>query len=304
MSMISKAYSQICIGVAIALRLGLHTTSSAVGAKFSTDELFERRKVFATLNMMEVYLSSLLGLPLILKDADANQKLGLRDEDLTDEGRSYVLRDASSPLAQTVLCQRVNQILAKVCDTRYRLSNRPPDGIAQCYEEHTNEVADREADIADWCKSLPPLPAETEDIANIQAHLTLRSWHAVAQLVLYRPFLHHLGRRPDDRDFSMLGFEHASKCVRAATQAILTLEVFHNYGVLHEGYWMCIYMLESAVSILLYFISISPQSATIEESLSATTKAKEMLRYLAKYNLSARNCFNSLEMVFEASQDR
>lgn len=300
--MISTAYSQICIGVAIALRLGLHSSSPAIRAAFSKEELFERRKVFATLNMMEIYLSSLLGLPFILKDGDLDQTLGLPDHDLENEGRLYVVQNVNSPLAQTVMCQRINRIMAKVCNARTHLKDTRSEMSEEFYEENADQVADREADLEDWCKSLPALSKEHSDLTNLQADLTLRVWHALVQIVLYRPFLHHLAVGHEERQFSMVGFENASKCVRAAMQGILTVDVFHKSGILHEGYWLCVYMLEFAVAILLYFISSSPQSATVEESKIAAIKAKNILGDLARYNLSARKCFESLKVVLDMPQ--
>lgn len=306
MSMISKAYSHICVGIAAALRMGLHTFSPALRSTFSTDELFERRKVFATLNMMAMYLSSSLGMPNILKDADVEQSLGLRDEDLVDEGAGYVSRNPTSPLAETVICQKINNILSKVLESRNQISKSTADAPdeanhqQQHHEEDLGVVAMREAEMQEWHDNLPALPdGAPPDPRALQAQLTLRLWHSLAQIVLYRPFLHHLARDASDPRFNLRGYECASACIRAAMQAVWVMEAFHAQGALHEAHWLYTYMLGYAASILTFFVTSSAHRATLEETLTAAQKSRDMLGYLARFNLSARRCFNSLDAILQ-----
>ena len=249
---------------------------------------------------MDSYLSSLLGMPNILKDADVEQSVALRNEDLNDEGNTFITQNPTSPLTETILCQKINHIVAKVLDTRYNItrthSQTPSDNN---YSEDFDTVATRAAEMEAWHQNLPTLPLGTANPRALQAQLTLRLWYSLAQIVLYRPFLHHLGRDSQDPAFNLRGYESASACIQAAMQAIWVVEALNSHGILYEAYWLNIYMLGFAASILTYFVTISSQRTTIEESVAAAWKARELLGLLAKYNFSARKCYNSLSALLE-----
>lgn len=300
--MISKAYSHICIGISTALRMGLHVTGQPMRLSFTTEELFQRRKVFATLNMMDIYLSSLLGMPNILKDADLEQTLSLPDDELHDGGASFIRENPTSAVAETILCQKINLILAKILESRYKVGRRAEQSSLEPEEACTEGydlVAAREVELEDWHNSLPALHEDPSDKRALQAQLTLRLWHSLAQVVLYRPFLHYLARNGQDPKFNIRGYECASTCVRAAMQAIWIIEAINTNSLLHEGYWLYMYLLGVAASILIFFVSSSVQKATLEESSASAIKARNLLKLLAKYNLSAKRCHDSLSVVLD-----
>lgn len=295
--MISKAYSHVCTGIAAALRMGLHASGPIFYASFSHEELLQRRRVFATLNMMDTYLSSLLGLPKMVKNAAPEQILGLRQEDLADEGQRFILQNPTTPAAETILCQKLNNILARVNDSRFCSNTQPRELSQDFYEEDIDLVGTRMVEIQEWHNALPALLEGTSDIRVLQAQLNLRLWHSLAQIILYRPFLHHLARDRQDPAFSIRGFECGSACVRAAMQGVWVVETFRTNNILHEGYWLNMYMLGFAASVLAYFVTSSSQRTTVEESLIAAWKANDMLAELGRYNLSARRCHNALSAL-------
>ena len=296
-SILSKAYARLCAGTAAALRMGLHVSSPALRAAFSNDELFQRRRVFATLNMMDTYFSSVLGMPKILRDADFEQTLGLREEDLADEGQRFILQDPTSHFADAVLCQKLNNIIAKILGERYPIQKSAAhDNYTATFES----LAKREAELERWHNGLPALPQGLSDPRTLRAQLNLRLWYPAAQITLYRPFLHHLARDRQDPDFNIRGYECGSACVRAAMQAVWLVEAFETYGVLHEAHWLILYLLGFSASILAYFVVSSKQRETIAESATAARKAERLLGLLGRYNLPARRCFTSLRALLDA----
>lgn len=300
MSMISKAYSHMCIGVATALRMGLHVSTTAMNTCFTPDELYQRRKVFATLHMMNVYLSSLLGMRNLLSGVDEERTLSLPDEDLSDRGQSFIARSPTTSLAETVLCQKLNNIVARIIDSRHHMNEGAPNTLSESYEEDFDNVAMREAEMEEWHDSLPALGEDPRDTRALRAQLTLRLWYSLAQIVLYRPFLHYLSRKNSDDRFNIRGYECASACVRASMQAIWIVETINSNGILHEAFWFYTYLLGFAASILSYFVTCSARTATVEESSASVYKAKKMLRLLAKHNLMAKRCLESLDMFLVA----
>lgn len=298
--MMSKAYSHICTGVVAALRMGLHVSGSLLDASFSPDEMLQRRRVFSTLNMMDTYMSSLLGLPKMLNRADPKQRLGLRREDLVDNGRNFVQQNPTTSAAETLLGQKLMIVLARINKSRYASANDDVEMPRRFHQEDIETVMEREAELVEWHNELPDMFEGTTDIRVLQAQLNLRLWYSVVQIILYRPFLHHLSRDRSDPAFNIRGFEYGSACVRAAMQAVWLIEAFKRNKNLHEGYWLNMYILGFAVVVLTYFVTSCTPRTTVEESTNAAWKARDMLALLGKYNFSARKCYDSLSTLFSS----
>lgn len=296
-SKMSSAYSKICTGVGIAFRLGLHISGGGVETKFSREELYQRRRVFAALNMMDTYLSSLLGLPKNIKTHSIELVLGLRDGDIPDQGRRLVEQEPYTPASETLLCQKLNDIIAKMHESRSALKESPSPTWEEHYEEDLNWVSQRADELEEWGAAIPDSIEGPPDLRALQGQLTLRMWHSMAQIVLYRPFLHHLARTPGTREFNLRGYECGSTCVRAAMQAILVVEAFRTHNILHEGYYLIVYILTAAASILSFFIVWATQRTTVEESKTALARAKELLAVLATHSTPARRCLAVLSAL-------
>ena len=155
-------------------------------------------------------------------------------------------------------------------------------------------VAKREAELKEWHDALPVLPDTRTDLRAVQGQLTLRLYCAMAQLVLYRPFVHHLSRRNSDPDFNLRGYEWGSACVKAAMQAIWLSERYQAYELFHEARWHMIYALCFSATVLTYFVTLSTQTATVKESATAALNARRMLGDLGQYNMVARRCYSAL----------
>ena len=69
---LSTCYSYVGIALRSALRLGLHR--SAVTAHFNPLERELRKRVFWVVRKMDVYVSTMLGLPQMLSDDDIDQE--------------------------------------------------------------------------------------------------------------------------------------------------------------------------------------------------------------------------------------
>ncbi|KAK9234438.1 hypothetical protein V1525DRAFT_413084 [Lipomyces kononenkoae] len=300
-SMVSKAHSCISSGVAAALRMGLHTSGSKGLALLSKeDERFQDRRVLAVLNMMNTYLSSLLGLPKTLKGTDTLSTLGLHDEDLPDQGGKFVLQNPTDPSADAVLCQKLNNILEKISEARSTTTKILTHTVGETYQEPSHFVTSREAELREWHNDLPAIPEDTLDIVALRSQLILRLWHAMVQIILYRPFLHHLARDVQDPKFSISGYEYGSACVQAAMQAVWLIEALQKNSILHEAYYLVLYILGYAGHILVFFVTSSSQPETVTETTVAALKARDILEFLARYSLSAKASAKSLNVLLGA----
>ncbi len=174
-SMMSKAYGLICTGISAALRMGLHVSSSALGDRLSKDDLTRRRRVFAVLNITAVILASVLGLPNLLRDVDGSQVLPLAEDDLADEGQSYIAANPSSPISATIRSAKLFRILVSIRFdehwavpwlTEYRRAlpkvGLPPATLPQLHPAPTSSIMTRSRDLR------PSLQAGTT--TSLQCH--------------------------------------------------------------------------------------------------------------------------------------
>ena len=297
MSMTSTAYSIVCTAIAAALRMGLDASSIPLQLAFTPEERFRRRQVFAVLYMMDTYLASLLGMSKILTRVDEKRTLGLREEDLADGGQSFIAQSPTSTISETVVCQKLFQVFAKILDSDFSTYTISPEGT---HTIPTTRAAELENDMIQWAAKLPTPTADPPSIRAVHAQLSLRLYHAVAQITLYRPFLHHLARSRDDPAFNLAGYDYASKCVQASAQAIWIVEAFQTHGTFHEAIWVNTYALAFSATILCYFVMCSKQRATIEESRLAAIKARELLKVLAIHNSTAMILHESLDPLVDS----
>ncbi|KIW42680.1 hypothetical protein, variant 2 [Exophiala oligosperma] len=308
-SMISKAHSCLATGLSAAFCMGMHI-SNPRPEDVPVDEALQRRRVFAVMDMMDTYLASLLGLPKVVRsETDVKPTPSILEEEEEDDdddedevlpdlgGDGFPLRHPAESIAETVLCQKLNGILARIGNSRLLSATSRNDDTSQKYTERDDVVAMHEAEIQDWYDRLPAVMEETSEPepGALRAQLMLRLWHAVAQIILYRPFLHHLGRDGQDSRFDLRGYEYGSACIRSAMQAIYLCEVLQNNGMLHEPFYLVLYSLAYATNILAFFIaSPSPKKATVRESVVAVWKARDMLDRLGRHNNPSARRYTAL----------
>jgi hypothetical protein len=291
-STFSDAHASLMSAASTALHLGLHLDDTALQGIFTEADLYERRKVFAGIYMMECSLAYTLGLPRTLQHADYRQTLSLRDEEYRDEGAAMIASQPTSPIAETVLNQKCHRIYAKLIDHRAARQSESSESV--------DWVASVEQDLSAWQRALPSLPEASHDGRALLGQLILRLIHVGAQLMLYSPFLHHSARSSTDPDYSAAGFEYASAGVRAATQVILLNDTMYRHRLMHEAYWLYRYTLVWATCVLAYFVIHAKARVTIEESRAAALKGRELLRVLGLTNSTAKRMEDCIDAAMEA----
>jgi hypothetical protein len=117
-SSFSHTHAVISEAASLAMRMGLHLDDECLSETFTTEQLLERRRVFAVTYYMDIYTSGAFGLPRALRTANVKQMLGLPDEAIYDEGRTLNAEDPTSWVAETVLVQKLMRIYAKISQYR------------------------------------------------------------------------------------------------------------------------------------------------------------------------------------------
>jgi hypothetical protein len=118
--------------------------------------------------------------------------------------------------------------------------------------------------------------------------------YAHVQMVLYRPFLHHIirmesGGPPDQRSYAC-----ASACVKASMQVIWLVEQLDSQRLLTRPYWLTVYTSFFAAMSLLMFALGNPKDPTIHDSLKAAEKVREILSRPPNGSFTVLSCAASL----------
>lgn len=297
-SMMSMAYSYCCAGVTASMRMGLHISSSAMRNKFSAAELTERRQVFGVLNLVDTYLSSVLGMPNILRDADPDATIPAPEAEMHDLGRSWSLNNPLSPVSETILNAKLYRIQARILQEHFPASKYSTNDQGKI-EIDDRKIAEFEQELEKWHEDLPDMSPTGVDDRAMRSQLFLRFCYSSVQVSLYRPFLHHVARDKSDPRFNYQGYTYGSACLKACAQVVWLINAIDRHGFLHEAQWFTIYHLALATSSLMLFVLATKDGPTVEESRVAAMKARELLGKQATKNIAAKRCYESLAQLPE-----
>ncbi|KAK9425361.1 putative Cytochrome P450 monooxygenase [Seiridium unicorne] len=292
-SMIPQAYTRLQMGVAMSQTMGLHASSSSSRGLFTEDELNQRRAVFATMNMMDTYVSSVLGVPKAL-ETSTTQILGPDDDQILAR-HSLIFRPPASVRAESKSFQELVAFMARIS-----MQRNPKSADGSPLQEDGSFVARISVEMDEWHNTLPTVLYNEPDSRTLLAQLSIRLLHAATRSVLYRPYLNHLTRDSTDHSFSFQGYEFGSRCITAAMQAVWIIDTLKSNNILYYAHWVATYMLAYAFSILAFFLKRTNHHVTFEENLAAAVKARELLKYLAEHNPTAQTCY----LVVNAVVDR
>ncbi|KAK5020188.1 Gypsy retrotransposon integrase-like protein 1, partial [Cryomyces antarcticus] len=291
----SASYSYICAAVAASLRIGLHMSVASQG--LDSIERETRTRTFSVLNIMETYVTTALGLPKTLRDVNSDQLLPSDVDSTTSKSPfSSPIDDPTSPTAVTQAHARLIMIMAKAVQSIHP-TNRPDYRQNGFYGVKYFHITEAEAELETWFRQLPQVPNvdQAEDGTIVRSQLLLRLAYGHVQMILYRPFLHHVVRDVPGSVFHFRSYACGSACVKAAMQVIWIAEALDVRGFLSEAYWFTVLILSAATTSLLVFILGNKGDPTIKETVQAVTRAKNILARLAARSPTARRCLASLK---------
>lgn len=153
---LSTCYSYVGIALRSALRLGLHRS---VAADFNPLERELRKRIFWVIRKMDIYVSTLLGLPQMLSDDDIDQEYPLEvDGDyITTEGITQPPSNYTPLMAGCNAHTRLSNIILKVVKYIYPVKNaRYRSKSDQRYMVSHSKIREIERDLQNWMEELPP----------------------------------------------------------------------------------------------------------------------------------------------------
>ncbi|KAJ5577584.1 uncharacterized protein N7459_006548 [Penicillium hispanicum] len=299
---LSTCYSYVGIALRSALRLGLHRT---VAADFNPIERELRKRIFWVVRKMDVYVSTLLGLPQMLSDDDIDQEypLEIDGEFITAEGITQMPSDQTPLMAGANAHTRISNIILKVVKYIYPVKNaRYRSKSDQRYMVSHSKIREIERDLQTWMEELPPaLRPGTEVSPQLERiRQLLRISYAHVQMVMYRPFLHYVTGGSQACGVDKRSYACAAACVSVSRNIVHITTGMHKRGLLNGSFWFTMYTTYFAILSLIFFVVENPDSPTAKDGvLKDAMEGKNTLAGLAKKSMAADRCSQSLNCLFK-----
>ncbi|KAJ5208989.1 hypothetical protein N7449_003368 [Penicillium cf. viridicatum] len=299
---LSTCYSYVGIALRSSLRLGLHRS---VAADFNPLERELRKRIFWVVRKMDIYVSTLLGLPQMLSDDDIDQEYPLEvDGDyITTEGITQPPSNYTPLMAGCNAHTRLSNIILKVVKYIYPVKNaRYRSKSDQRYMVSHSKIREIERDLQNWMEELPPaLRPGTEVSPQLErVRQLLRISYAHVQMVMYRPFLHYVSGGSQARGVDKRSYACAAACVSVSRNIVHITTGMQKRGLLNGSFWFTMYTTYFAILSLIFFVLENPDSPTAKDGvLKDAMEGKNTLAGLAKKSLAADRCSQSLNCLFK-----
>ncbi|KGO42093.1 Transcription factor, fungi [Penicillium expansum] len=299
---LSTCYSYVGIALRSALRLGLHRS---VAADFNPLERELRKRIFWVVRKMDIYVSTLLGLPQMLSDDDIDQEYPMEvDGDyITTEGITQPPSNYTPLMAGCNAHTRLSNIILKVVKYIYPVKNaRYRSKSDQRYMVSHSKIREIERDLQNWMEELPPaLRPGTEVSPQLErVRQLLRISYAHVQMVMYRPFLHYVSGGSQARGVDKRSYACAAACVSVSRNIVHITTGMQKRGLLNGSFWFTMYTTYFAILSLIFFVLENPDSPTAKDGvLKDAMEGKNTLAGLAKKSLAADRCSQSLNCLFK-----
>ncbi|KAJ6166806.1 hypothetical protein N7470_002253 [Penicillium chermesinum] len=300
---LSTCYSYVGIALRSALRLGLHRT---VNTDFNPIEKQLRSRIFWVIRKMDVYVSTLLGFPVMLSDDDIDQEypLPVDGEYITANGiipmPEYYTPLMAAPNAHTHLGKIIMKVVKYIYPTKNARYRSKHD---QRYMVSHSKIREIERDLQKWMEDLPPaLRPGTEVSPQLErARQLLRISYAHVQMMMYRPFLHYVSGGSQASGMDKRSYACAAACVSVSRNIVHITAGMHKRGLLNGSFWFVMYTTYFAILSLIFFVVENPDSPTAKDGvLKDAMEGKATLAGLAKRSMAADRCSQSLNCLFKS----
>ncbi|EME47355.1 hypothetical protein DOTSEDRAFT_69328 [Dothistroma septosporum NZE10] len=281
---LTRTHAYVSAAASGALRMGLHETIPGLPA----DEQTTRQRVRSTIHMLDVYISSSLGIPRIIST---------QEQDVAPFPQ-WLTTVVEEELVPCIAASQLFGMMSRAIDSTYRhpSASKAVDGGGYAINELN--LAKACDDLEAWTQNSPALAVPVENMSRSQ--LLLSYLHAWAHLTLLSPFVHHLHNTQSRPEKTHREAAYAHRAVQAALHAVQVAETLHSRLLLHEAYFSTIDVLVQAAMVLLVVELGSSNSTLLSESIEYGRRAKELLLTLSLQNPAAKECWEALSPVHQA----
>ncbi|KAI5458857.1 fungal-specific transcription factor domain-containing protein [Mariannaea sp. PMI_226] len=298
---LSGCHTMIGIALHSALRMGLHRHLPHTSMTPIKDET--RRRVFHTIRQMDIYLSTTLGLPLMLQDKDIDQPwpTEVDDENITEDTILRPPPGTPSFLEAFNAHTKLMRILATVVEHLY-----PPKGTEGptdiTYMISCARIREIEQQLHDWHERLPPTwrPGPEEDTQIIRVKTLLRFAYGHVQLMLYRPFLQLYSSQASDSEITDERHLALARTGINVCRNIIHIGVeIRRQAVLIGPYWFITYTQFFAVLSIVLYVLHNPDKSGASELISDAKLGRDCISGLTQKSLAADRVTAALNSLFD-----
>ncbi|KFA45646.1 hypothetical protein S40293_08909 [Stachybotrys chartarum IBT 40293] len=296
---LNSCYNLIGIALRSALRMGLHRHLPNLKMTPIDNEI--RKRVFHTIRQMDIYLSTTLGLPVVLQARDIDQPLPIEVEDeyITEHALLQAPAGAPSMIQAFNAHDRLMEILATIVDFVYSPQSASRKATRGTYMIDVGQLRQVETKLHDWYQKLPKTlhPGQEQNIQLTRVQILLRFAYAHVQMMLYRPFMQFFDHQASSQDQRHQSFATAG--ITVCRDIIhIGLEI-RKQNVLIGSYWFLLHTQFLAVLCLVFYISRNPDSRESAGILSDAVLGKSSIAGMAQRSLAADRLSAVLDSVFE-----
>lgn len=294
---LSTCYAYIGIALRAALREGLHRK---LNYPFNPIELEIRKRLFWTIYKMDIYVNTMLGLPRTItrEDFDQDMPVELDDENITLDGLNFSnqFRVSSSQIANahTKLIEILKNVVTKLYPVRPKAK-----GLGSVLT--LSYVLELETQLEEWLNALPIelRPGIEPNPEYLRASRVLHLSYLHVRVVLYRPFIHYIGRAAPSGAEWMGG--KAQNCVNVVRVVVKLADDMIERGILSGAYWFSVYTIFFSIACLVYYVHFSPNTNSSEyaQVKKDAERGKRILDTLKDSSMAARRTYNILNALFE-----
>lgn len=305
------------LALASAIRLGLHS-QGPVNDAFTADEQEERRRVFETIVKIDIYTSSVLGLPT-LTDLPKLERTLRRDIDLDlESSQKYSSKSVHEGIAIAAGAKHLEVLLiiARTTNTLYpdRAGPSNKDIDRPTFLIHISEIMDLERDFKRWRESLPQslqLNASNEafercdwlDPVYLYFYLTSQSLsyelemvHNFGHIALYRPFIHYLAKARSENPPDKRQLRCALACVKISKRTIQRSVEIQRQGYLAPASWNSVYTIFLSILTLIFFLACQGDSREAHGIKQVTEAGLRILASCECQDTGSRRCLDVIRV--------
>ncbi|KAI9150376.1 Activator of stress protein [Paramyrothecium foliicola] len=299
---LNSCYNLIGLALRSALRMGLHRNIE--DPRMTPIESETRKRVFHTTRQMDIYLSTTLGLPVVLQSRDIDQPLPAPVDDANITADALLQHGSRTPSINEAFNAhaKLMDILAVVVECMYPSQGAIRKATHVTYMINFNQVRDVEHRLHTWYQHLPAVlrPGYNEDVYLHRVQILLRFAYAHVQMMLYRPFMQYMNHQDSSRKRTDQRYEALATAGISVCRNIINIGLeIRKQAVLIGPYWFIIYTQFFAVLCLVFHSSHKPDEPASSDILTDALLGKDAISGLNQRSLAADKLSATLEAVFD-----
>lgn len=264
---------------------------------FPEEEQALRRRIWCSVQAMEVYASSALGLPSSVSNAESQS-----------ESFGNVLPGLDEMSLATAANHQLTGTLSKCIDRIYRNRESKAASSVQSNVVSTRSLRESSEELETCIQNCTFVADQLDMLAHSsnymnparmpQLHTCTRTQllllyaHCHAQLLLYTPLVHHLVQPTTERGSD--AYLYGTRCLRAALLVVHVAEELQRRFQLNEAYFQTLDVLINALLVLLTVELGSSDGILLREAMPAGRRAKDVLLNLCPLSVKATQCWEAL----------